>query len=296
MNISARGDTITVTGEAEPVEQVERIFRELVFLLKRNKQLERHDLDLAIDMVKTGGRSVSKEMEETPPVIFNGKGGEIRPKTRGQERYYRTVQTHDIVFAIGPAGTGKTFLAVAMALDQLRQRKVNRIVLCRPAIEAGERLGFLPGDLMEKVDPYLRPLTDALFSMLPGPTLEKYIERKIVEIIPLAYMRGRTLNSAFVILDEAQNTSTMQMKMFLTRLGVKSKAIVTGDDTQIDLKKSTPSGLVQIKKVLKDISGIDFVHLDRMDVVRHRLVKEIIRAYKEYHENSSEKANQHEED
>jgi phosphate starvation-inducible PhoH-like protein len=189
------------------------------------------------------------------------------------------VQVNDIVFAIGPAGTGKTYLAVAMAVANLKNREVSKIVLARPAVEAGESLGFLPGDLKEKVDPYLRPLYDALDDMLPSEKLKTYMERRIIEIVPLAYMRGRTLNNSFLILDEAQNATAMQMKMFLTRLGDNSKAIITGDVTQIDLPAKTTSGLVQIQEVLQNIDGIDFAYFDRNDVVRHRLVKDIIDAY-----------------
>jgi len=194
------------------------------------------------------------------------------------------MRKHDIVFAIGPAGTGKTYLAVAMAVAALKNRDVTKIVLARPAVEAGENLGFLPGDLREKVDPYLRPLYDALDDMLSAEKLKSYLEKRIIEIVPLAYMRGRTLHNAFVILDEAQNATAMQMKMFLTRLGRNSRAIITGDVTQIDLPQKTTSGLVQIQEVLKEIQGVAFVYFDRNDVVRHRLVKEIIDAYDRYHE------------
>jgi phosphate starvation-inducible PhoH-like protein len=195
---------------------------------------------------------------------------------------------NDIVFVVGPAGTGKTYIAVAAALARLQEKEVSRIILTRPAIEAGESLGYLPGDLMEKVDPYLRPLTDALFDMLPADKLQRYVDRKVIEIIPLAYMRGRTLNNAFVILDEAQNTSPMQMKMFLTRLGINSRAIVTGDVTQIDLPSNITSGLVQIQEILKDIDEIGFIYLDGNDVVRHPLVRDIIQAYEVYQGNTKD--------
>jgi len=240
-------------------------------------------------MVQAGGGEVSVGFERESRIIFYGKKGLIQPKTKGQEEYYSSVGKNDIVFVVGPAGTGKTYLAVAVALAKLREKEVSRIVLTRPAIEAGESLGFLPGDMMEKVDPYLRPLTDALFDMLPSDQLQRYVERKIIEVVPLAYMRGRTLNDAFIILDEAQNTSPMQMKMFLTRLGVNSKAIVTGDITQVDLSDDVASGLIQIQGILKDIEGIGFVYLGKGDVVRHRLVKEIIRAYEFFQENHTEK-------
>jgi phosphate starvation-inducible PhoH-like protein len=209
--------------------------------------------------------------------------------------YVRQVRKNDIVFVIGPAGTGKTYLAVAMAVASLKNNEVSKIVLCRPAVEAGENLGFLPGDLREKIDPYLRPLYDALDDMLPADKLKAYFDKRIIEIIPLAYMRGRTLSNAFVILDEAQNATSLQMKMFLTRLGVNSKAIITGDITQIDLPSRTVSGLVEIQEILKGIEGIAFVYLDKNDVVRHRLVKDIIEAYDKYNAmngKANEKKNQ----
>jgi phosphate starvation-inducible PhoH-like protein len=206
----------------------------------------------------------------------------IRPKSAGQKKYVRLVKKNDIVFAVGPAGTGKTYLAVALAVASLKSNEAARIVLTRPAVEAGESLGFLPGDLKEKIDPYLRPLYDALDDMIAPDKLKGYLEKRIIEIAPLAYMRGRTLNNAFVILDEAQNASAMQMKMFLTRLGPNSRAIVTGDVTQIDLPNRAASGLVQIQQVLTGIDGIAFVYLDRNDVVRHRLVKDIIDAYERF--------------
>jgi phosphate starvation-inducible PhoH-like protein len=286
--IVVRGDQVIVSGESDEAGLVEKVFMELVFLINRNGSIHRRDVQTVIQMVKAGEGQVSKEVERGSRVIFYGKKGIIRPRTQGQEQYCSSMEKNDIVFVIGPAGTGKTYLAVAMALAKLREKEVSRIVLTRPAIEAGENLGFLPGDLMEKVDPYLRPLTDALFSMLPADQLQKYVDRKIVEIIPLAYMRGRTLNDAFVILDEAQNTSPMQMKMFLTRLGVNSRAIVTGDVTQIDLPENVTSGLVEIQRILKAIEGIGFVSLDKEDVVRHRLIKEIIRAYEDYQGNNRE--------
>ena len=214
-------------------------------------------------------------------MIHYGKKGAIVPKTKGQEAYVKTVRKNDVVFSIGPAGTGKTFLSVALAVAALENHEVDRIILCRPAVEAGESLGFLPGDLKEKVDPYLAPLYDSLRRMLPENKLTKLFEQKTIEVIPLAYMRGRTLDSAYMILDEAQNATVMQMKMFLTRLGIGSRAIVTGDITQIDLQRRTDSGLVQVSNILNNVEGIGFVILDCNDVVRHSLVMKIIQAYDE---------------
>ena len=289
--IIVRGDHVVLSGDVDDLNKVERIFTELMFVINRKGELDRHEVETIIELIRTDRKGVSGEFEKNSEMIFKGKKGVIHPKTKGQKLYYSSVLYNDIVFVIGPAGTGKTYLAVAMAIAKLKEKEISRIVLARPAIEAGESLGFLPGDLMEKIDPYLRPLTDALFDILPSDQLQQYIERKIIEIIPLAYMRGRTLNDAFVILDEAQNTSSMQMKMFLTRLGIRSKAIITGDVTQIDLINGTMSGLVQIQEIIKDIEGIAFVYLDKSDVVRHRLVREIIQAYEIFHEkhNAQEK-------
>lgn len=281
----ARDDSLLVSAPAGQIPFLEKALTELRFLLERNGTLEIRDVETVVDLVQLN------EPEEGPvsqpqkkqDVILYAKKGLIRPKTHGQEIYAKSVEKNDIVFCIGPAGTGKTYLAVAMAVALLREKEISKIVLTRPAIEAGESLGFLPGDLMEKVDPYLRPLTDALFDMLPADQLQKYMERKIIEIVPIGYMRGRTLNNAFVILDEAQNTTPMQMKMFLTRLGINSKAIVTGDVTQVDLPAGSSSGLIEIQHILKDVDGIGFVYLAKADVVRHKLVKDIIEAYETYH-------------
>jgi phosphate starvation-inducible PhoH-like protein len=283
-NIVVRGEFITLRGEQTEVEQIEKIFKELTFLLTKNGALTLNDVDTVLDLVTVNGDVSVPQVEraakdEMDSVVLFTRNSIIKAKTSGQAEYVRRVQSNDVVFAIGPAGTGKTYLAVALAVASLKNREVNKIVLARPAVEAGESLGFLPGDLKEKVDPYLRPLYDALDDMLPAEKLKAFMERRIIEIVPLAYMRGRTLNNSFLILDEAQNATAMQMKMFLTRLGDHSKAIITGDITQIDLPMKTTSGLVQIQEVLQGIEGISFVYLDRNDVVRHRLVKDIIDAY-----------------
>ena len=288
-SIVVRGGQISLRGEQAEVDQLEKIFKELLFLLNKNGTLTTNDVETVIDLVTINGEpavpgavATSIARDEVDSVVLYTKNQIIRAKTPGQKEYLRQVRKNDIVFSVGPAGTGKTYLAVALAVASLKNNEITKIVLTRPAVEAGESLGFLPGDLKEKIDPYLRPLYDALDDMMPGEKLRNYLERRIIEIAPLAYMRGRTLNNAFVILDEAQNASGMQMKMFLTRLGPNSRAIVTGDVTQIDLPNPGASGLVQIQEVLKGIDGIAFVYLDRNDVVRHRLVKDIIDAYDKY--------------
>jgi phosphate starvation-inducible PhoH-like protein len=291
--ITVRGDQITLRGNQQEVTKLERIFKELLYILAKNGNLSPTDVDTVIDLVSVNGStpSIPKDTEDSENAILYTKIGIVKPRTQGQRNYIHQIRKHDIVFSIGPAGTGKTYLAVAMAVAALKNRDVTKIVLARPAVEAGENLGFLPGDLREKVDPYLRPLYDALDDMLSAEKLRSYMEKHIIEIVPLAYMRGRTLHNAFVILDEAQNSTAIQMKMFLTRLGTNSRAIITGDVTQIDLPQKTISGLVQIQEVLKEIQGVAFVYLDRSDVVRHRLVKEIIDAYDRYNELNSGKAN-----
>jgi phosphate starvation-inducible protein PhoH and related proteins len=294
--VVARGDSIILKGGAAEVDQLEKIFKELMFLLTRNGVLTLNDVETVVDLVAANGepavpRAVTSTMsrDEIEDVILFSKNQMIRAKTAGQRAYLHEARRNDITFAVGPAGTGKTYMAVALAVAALKNNEITKIVLTRPAVEAGESLGFLPGDLKEKVDPYLRPLYDALDDMLPAEKLRAYIEKRIIEIAPLAYMRGRTLNNAFVILDEAQNASTMQMKMFLTRLGPNSRAIVTGDVTQIDLPNKQSSGLVQVQDVLKGVEGIAFVYFDRNDVVRHRLVKEIIDAYDRFAERSHQR-------
>jgi len=288
--IVLRGDELRCVGDPVALDKLEQVWMEILLTLNKSGRVDREDVERAILTVQEG-RSTEEIASASSEFKFFTKKGIIRPKTKGQEAYCAAVSANDIVFVIGPAGTGKTYLAVAMALAKLREKEVSRIILTRPAIEAGESLGFLPGDLMEKVDPYLRPLTDALFDMVPSDQLQKYFERHIVEIVPLAYMRGRTLNDAFVILDEAQNTTPIQMKMFLTRLGFNSRAIVTGDITQVDLPERTVSGLIQIQQILKGIEGIAFVYLDKEDVVRHRLVKDILRAYESFDENQNASGN-----
>jgi len=288
--ITVRGQEIILQGQEQEIRQLDRLFTELILVLNRNDELRHADVETLINVVKRGNGNKNAGSEGAPPagqqnsrpVIIYTKTAAIKPKTDGQLGFYNSTLKNDIVFAIGPAGTGKTYVAVAIAVAHLRDRQMDRIVLARPAVEAGESLGFLPGDLKEKVDPYLRPLYDALYDMIPAEKLRRYLETQVIEIVPLAYMRGRTLNNAFVILDEAQNTTPGQMKMFLTRLGINSKAIVTGDITQIDLPSTSPSGLVQIREILQGVEGISFVYLSDQDVVRHRLVRDIIKAYDNY--------------
>lgn len=286
-SITARGENLYLKAEADELKDLETVFKELIMLQKRQGSISENDVRLIIELIK-GKKSAELESktgikpEEIDDVIYADKNGYVKPKTLGQIELFRKSKENDIVFAIGPAGTGKTYLAVAIALASLKAKKINRILLSRPAVEAGESLGFLPGDLSEKVNPYLKPLFDALEDMLPYERLKYYFEKNIIEVIPLAYMRGRTLNNSYLILDEAQNATSMQMKMFLTRIGINSKAIITGDITQIDLSSKQTSGLVQIQSILKGIDGVAFVYLDKKDVVRHRLVKDIINAYETY--------------
>ncbi len=296
--ITVRGENITFRGDQQQVDQLEKIFKELIYILNKSGNLSANDIETVIDLVTVNGepalpKSVVAQVgsEEIESVVLFTRNGIIRARTSGQKEYIRQIKKNDIVFAIGPAGTGKTYLAVASAVAALKNRDVVKIILARPAVEAGESLGFLPGDLKEKVDPYLRPLYDALDDMIPPDKLKTYVERRVIEVVPLAYMRGRTLNNAYVILDEAQNASSMQMKMFLTRLGANAKAIITGDITQIDLPVKTISGLVQIQEILQHIDGVQFCYFDRNDVVRHKLVKDIIDAYDKYHTNGKVEAN-----
>lgn len=288
-NIIARGNEIIIRGQSPEVDQAERIVSELFLMLNRNGSLTQDDIETVARLTDWGKESTSRKDIES--VILYTKKNAIKPRSEGQLAYYRSTQNNDIVFAIGPAGTGKTYLAVAVAVSKLKEKEVERIILCRPAVEAGESLGFLPGDLRDKVDPYLRPLYDALYEMVPLDKLKRQLESHVIEIAPLAYMRGRTLNNAFVILDEAQNTTPLQMKMFLTRLGANSKAIITGDITQIDLPAKATSGLVQITQILQNVEGIDFIFLTDKDVVRHKLVRKIINAYQDFNNQDNDQAN-----
>lgn len=278
--ITVRGDVVTIKGVIEEVESIEKILKEMIYVLNTSGRLTANDVETILNLTVEGKEVVSEN--EFDSIILYTKNDVVKAKTPGQKKYIQIAQKNDICFAIGPAGTGKTYLAVALAVSALKKGLVKKIILARPAVEAGESLGFLPGDFQEKIDPYLRPLYDALDEMLPTEKLRGYIEKGIVEIVPLAYMRGRTLNNAFVILDEAQNATDLQMKMFLTRLGANSKAIITGDITQIDLPSKTKSGLIQAKEILQGISGVGFVYFDKEDVVRHKLVKDIIDAYEKY--------------
>jgi phosphate starvation-inducible PhoH-like protein len=280
-SIVARGDQITVEGEKEEVERVVDLFEDLAVRLRQGDYITDQYLHYAIEMVKEGEGGPAAMMSQESQINSILKRT-VKPKTVGQKLYIDTIAENDIVFSIGPAGTGKTYLAVAMAIAALKEKRVKRLVLVRPAVEAGESLGFLPGDIRAKVDPYLRPVYDALHEMMPAEKIKKLIELGVIEIVPLAFMRGRTLNNTFAILDEAQNTTPAQMKMFLTRLGEGARAIITGDITQIDLDKDKTSGLVLIQKILKGIGGIEFVYLTDKDVVRHRLVQKILRAYERY--------------
>ena len=283
-SITVRGENIIIKGVNEEVEGIEKIFKEMVYVLNTSGKLTEDDIVTILNLTIEGKEIIDEQ--EYDSIVLYTKHDVVKAKTSGQKKYVEAATNNDICFAIGPAGTGKTYLAVALAISSLKKGTVKRIILARPAVEAGESLGFLPGDFREKIDPYLKPLYDALDDMLPSEKLRSYLEKGIVEIVPLAYMRGRTLNSAFVILDEAQNATAMQMKMFLTRLGVNSKAIVTGDITQIDLSPKQVSGLVQARDILSNIKGVSFVSFDRSDVVRHRLVKDIIDAYDKFNGNN----------
>ncbi|MEA3209132.1 MAG: phosphate starvation-inducible protein PhoH [Chthoniobacter sp.] len=280
VKVTTRDGWMRVEGEPDRIEQARRVFEQLERARQGGVAIRRHEFFYAL-------RSVAEPQEESgldelldTKIPTSPKRPPIVPKTTGQRAYIRAIQTHDMVFGIGPAGTGKTYLAMAMAVYALKREEVTRIILTRPAVEAGEALGFLPGDLKEKITPYLRPLYDALHDMLEAEEMQRYMERGVIEIAPLAYMRGRTLNRSFIVLDEAQNTTTEQMFMFLTRLGAESKAVITGDHTQIDLPANKRSGLVEAMQALHDVESIAFAHFTDRDVIRHELVQSIVRAYR----------------
>jgi len=281
VRLSARGEEVTLDGLPDAVRQAERILLELASLTNEGITLQAEDVTHALNALRHIPETSLKDALSSQAAIVTKKRF-VAPKSPAQTDYIKAIDTHDIVIAIGPAGTGKTYLAMAMAVSALMNKEVSRIILARPAVEAGEKLGFLPGDIYEKVNPYLRPLYDALFDMMDMERANRLIERGDIEIAPLAFMRGRTLNDSFVILDEAQNATAEQMKMFLTRLGFHSKVVVTGDITQVDLPSDRVSGLIEVKDVLRDIEGIAFVYFDDKDVVRHRLVQDIIKAYDRY--------------
>ena len=278
IQINARGHNLTVTGEPKDVATAEQILQDFADLFAEGRQFTDRELREAFTQIAED-RAYSLRDYFTRSRFSPAGKKQVAPKSAMQRKYIETIQQKDIVFGIGPAGTGKTYLGVAMAVQSLMQKQVNRIVLARPAVEAGEKLGFLPGDLQEKVDPYLRPLYDALFDLVDYERVTRLLEKRVIEIAPLAFMRGRTLSDAFVILDEAQNTTSEQMKMFLTRIGFSSKAVITGDVTQIDLPTGKRSGLVEAERVLAGIEGIDFIYFSEKDVVRHKLVQMIIKAY-----------------
>lgn len=287
VRVVVRGEELVILGNPEQVRLAEEVFDQLQGFYRAGNRLTLHEINYALKSVKAGVKDALLNLTADMSLV-SVRGRQIRPKTMGQKLYLEAIKKHDIVFSIGPAGTGKTYLAVVMAIRALRNKEVHRLVLARPAVEAGEKLGFLPGDLQEKVNPYLRPMYDALYDVLGMENTQKYLERGIIEIAPLAYMRGRTLDDAFIILDEAQNTTAEQMKMLLTRLGFGSKAVITGDITQIDLPRGQVSGLVHAQKILAKIKGIAFHYLTGEDIVRHPLVQDIIRAYGQADETSRE--------
>lgn len=277
--IIARGEQIKLQGKESDVLRASEILLEMMQTLSSRGDLNKKDVQQLIALSNSNTNQSFDTNQISDSIIYFGKNGSVSPKTEGQHRYVKMVKNNDVVFSIGPAGTGKTYLSVAFALAALDANEVDRIILCRPAVEAGESLGFLPGDLKEKVDPYLAPLYDSLHALYSESRLSQLLKNKIIEVVPLAYMRGRTLDSAYMILDEAQNATPLQMKMFLTRLGVGSRSIITGDITQIDLQNPKESGLLQASEILSGVEGIGFVRLDEKDVVRHPLVMKIIKAY-----------------
>lgn len=283
VSVISRGSDIKINGEPEDVAKAVKAVNSLLMLLNRGETLNEQNVRYVISLVDKGDEEKIVTMSGDC-ICITSKGKPVKPKTLGQKKYVEAIKNNTVVIGVGPAGTGKTYLAVAMAVNAFRAKEVNRIILTRPAVEAGEKLGFLPGDLQSKVDPYLRPLYDALFDMLGAENFNKYLERGNIEVAPLAYMRGRTLDDSFIILDEAQNTTPEQMKMFLTRMGFNSKVVVTGDVTQIDLPDGKRSGLVEVTKILKNMEQIEIVRFNEQDVVRHKLVQDIIRAYEKYEE------------
>ena len=287
VDVLLREGNIVLIGQSKNVDKTIEFINELYKNFKKGKTLDKQSINYAISLLMEGNKEQIEELEDT--IAVTKKGREVKPKTIGQKHYINLIRNNDITLGVGPAGTGKTYLAVAMAVRAFKKDEISRIILTRPAVEAGESLGFLPGDLKDKVDPYLRPLYDALFDMLGDEKCAKYLERGIIEVAPLAFMRGRTLDNAFIILDEAQNTTPEQMKMFLTRLGFGSKAVVTGDLTQIDLPSKTRSGLIQAMDVLKNVDGVGINKFTEKDVVRHELVQRIIKAYEKYDEKQEEK-------
>ncbi len=285
VKLIARGNKIKIIGKKEKVDKAEDIISKLINISRNGKSLNEQEVKYSVELLsKDQSINLNEIYDEVLQVNYRGK--KIKVKTMGQKLYIEAIKNTDIVFSIGPAGTGKTYLAMVMAVKALLNKEVYRIVLTRPAIEAGEKLGFLPGDMQDKVDPYLRPLYDALYDILGPEKVSLFLEKEIIEVAPLAYMRGRTLDNSFVILDEAQNTTPEQMKMFLTRIGFNSKAVITGDITQVDLPNNKKSGLNIVQSILSGIDGIDFVYLTNQDVVRHKLVKDIIRAYEKYESRS----------
>ena len=293
VTIRQEDDGLTVKGEEGPVKQAGIVLENLIEAIHKQKRVDKKDVAYSIDLVQAGIEdSFTSLLDDV--IVYTEMGRPIRPKTLGQKRYLDAIRSHDVVFGIGPAGTGKTYIAMANAVKAFKEKEVNRIILTRPAVEAGESLGFLPGDLQMKVDPYLRPLYDALFEILGQDAFQKYLEKGLIEVAPLAYMRGRTLDNAYVILDEAQNSTNEQMKMFLTRLGYGSKAIITGDVTQIDLPRGKQSGLKTVLKILDGVKGIEIIRLGRNDIVRHPLVQRIIDAYDRFDREKEKQAEESE--
>ena len=283
VEIVCRDSELKISGEPEDVEKAARVVKSLIALVNRGEAVSEQNVRYCFELAKDGSERKIEALAGDC-ICLTSKGKPVKPKTLGQKRYCTAIQSNTVTIGVGPAGTGKTYLAVALAVKAFRAQEVGRIILTRPAVEAGEKLGFLPGDLQQKVDPYLRPLYDALFEMLGAETYQKYVERGSIEVAPLAYMRGRTLDDSFIILDEAQNTTPEQMKMFLTRLGFGSKMVITGDVTQIDLPEGKRSGLKDVLHILKDVGDIAQIRFTEKDVVRHRLVQDIIKAYEKYEE------------